>query len=198
MSAHSESPLPSLQFQPVTAERISDLKHFSAEHGKFGYCSCMRWRMSSSQLRNSSKSERAEALNSRVCSGEATGVLAYHDGQPIGWCSVAPRSAYSALERYRALPRIDDEPVWSVVCSFVDRHHRRKGLTLQLLMAAVDYATSEGARIVEGYPVEPDAPSYTYMGSTDTFRRAGFEDVTPEGQKRTVMRRQITTSERFQ
>ena len=67
-----------------------------------------------------------------------------------------------------------------------------------MLMAAVDYAASEGARIVEGYPVEPDAPSYTYMGSPDTFRRAGFEDVTPEGQKRTVMRRHIPTSERFE
>ena len=188
----------SLLFQPVTAERLSDLKQFSAEHGKFGYCSCMRWRMTSSQFRNSSKSERAEALKSRVCSGEATGVLAYHDGQPIGWCSIAPRSAYSALERYRALLRIDDEPVWSVVCFFVDRRHRRRGLTLQLLMAAVDYAASEGAHIVEGYPVEPDAPSYTYMGSPDTFRRAGFEDVTPEGQKRTVMRRHIPTSERFE
>ena len=188
----------SLLFQLVTAERLSDLKQFSAEHGKFGYCSCMRWRMTSSQFRNSSKSERAEALNTRVCSSEATGVLAYHDGQPIGWCSIAPRSAYSALERYRALLRIDDEPVWSVVCFFVDRRHRRRGLTLQLLMAAVDYAASEGARIVEGYPVEPDAPSYTYMGSPDTFRRAGFEDVTPEGQKRTVMRRYITTSERFE
>ena len=188
----------SLLFQLVTAERLSDLKQFSAEHGKFGYCSCMRWRMTSSQFRNSSKSERAEALNTRVCSSEATGVLAYHDGQPIGWCSIAPRSAYSALERYRALLRIDDEPVWSVVCFFVDRRHRRRGLTLQLLMAAVDYAASEGAHIVEGYPVEPDAPSYTYMGSPDTFRRAGFEDVTPEGQKRTVMRRYITTSERFE
>lgn len=53
---------------------------------------------------------------------------------------------------------------------------------------AVDYARSEGARIVEGYPVEPGSPSYTYMGSPATFEQAGFHDVTPAGQARRVVR----------
>ena len=56
------------------------------------------------------------------------------------------------------------------------------------MRVAVDYAHAHNAPIVEGYPVAPDAPSYTYMGSPETFRRAGFVDVTPAGQKRLVMR----------
>ena len=184
------------QFHPINPERLADLKRFSAEHGKFGYCSCMRWRMTSSEFRRSSKSDRIEALQKSVRLGEATGILAYHDNRPIGWCSVAPRSVYAALERYRALPPIDDRPVWSIVCFFVDSRYRRQGLTLSLLEAAVDYAASEGAFIVEGYPVEPTAPSYTYMGSPNTFLQAGFKNVTPSAQKRTVMRRHISASER--
>ena len=149
----------------------------------------------SSEYRKSSKATRSDALYARVLEEEATGVLAYDDDQPIGWCSVGPRESYDALERYRALPRLDDAAVWSVVCFFVDSRYRRWGLTLSLLQAAVDYAASEGAVIVEGYPVEPDASSYTYMGSPNTFRQAGFEDVTPAGQTRNVMRRHITRRE---
>jgi GNAT superfamily N-acetyltransferase len=53
-------------------------------------------------------------------------------------------------EQYRALPRLDDAPVWSVVCFFVDRRVRRQGITLGLLQAAVEYARSHGAAVIEG------------------------------------------------
>lgn len=101
----------------------------------------------------------------------------------------APRAHYAALEPYSALPRIDDEPVWSVVCFFVAAEARREGLRLGLLNAAVAYAGSLGARIVEGYPVEPGPRLYTYMGAPETFRRAGFRDVTPKDAPRLIMRR---------
>ena len=133
-------------------------------------------------------------MYARTLEGEATGVLAYDDDLPIGWCSVGPRESYAALERYRALPRFDDAAVWSVACFFVDSHYRRQGVTFRLLKAAVDYAASKGAIIVEGYPVEPTAPSYTYMGSPNIFLSAGFNDVTPPGQKRCVMRHYIATT----
>jgi len=92
------------------------------------------------------------------------------------------------LERYCALPRIDAAPVWSIICFFVDRHFRRQGVTSGLLHAAVEYAHSQGAKIVEGYPVPSSAKLYTYMGSPATFLKAGFQDVTPEGSSRLIMR----------
>lgn len=188
MSASKTRTLPNVEFHPVTRARLPDLERFSGEHGKFRYCSCMRWRLSSSDFRHATKDDRAAALEGLVCDGVPIGVLAYIDGEPVGWCSVAPRENYERLERYRALPRVDDQPVWAVVCFLVDRGVRRRGLTRGLLEAAVDYAGSHGATIVEGYPVEPGARLYTYMGSPATFRQAGFRDVTPEGQKRMVMR----------
>ena len=179
---------PQFSFHPVIPERQPDLARFSEAHGKFRYCSCMRWRMRSSQFQRATKEERVAALEALVRQGTPVGVLAYADGVPVGWCSVAPRETYAGLERYRALPRIDDEPVWSVVCFFIDARFRRQGLSGLLLRAAVDYARSQGAPIVEGYPVEPGPRSYTFMGSPGTFLRAGFQDVTPAGQTRRVMR----------
>ena len=118
-----------LQFRPVTEERLPDLAKFSQCHGKFRYCSCMRWRLASSAYRRSSKEERVAALEEIVRAGTPVGILGYFEDEPVAWCSVAPRETYAALERYRALPRIDDTPVWSVVCLFVDRRFRRQGLT---------------------------------------------------------------------
>jgi hypothetical protein len=181
-----------LQFHPVTPARLPDLVRFSAEHGKFRYCSCMRWRMRSSDFSHSTKESRGTALARLACEGTPVGVLAYLDQEPVGWCSVAPRESYAALERYRALPRIDDRPVWSVACFFVSPRIRRNGTTLGLLKAAVAYASSQHAEIVEGYPVEPGPRLYTYMGSPATFRAAGFRDVTPPGQARRVMRYFVT------
>jgi GNAT superfamily N-acetyltransferase len=176
-----------LEFFPVTRERLDDLARFSKEHGKFRYCSCMRWRMTSSEYKKSTKASRVAALDALVQKNKPVAVLAYVRGKPVGWCSIAPHETYQALERSRALERIDDEPVWSVVCFFVDRKMRNQRVTLGLLKAAVKYAKSRGAKIIEGYPVEPGR-LYTYMGSPITFRKAGFRNVTPTGHDRKIVR----------
>lgn len=176
------------EFHPVTPARLPDLARFSERHGKFRYCSCMRWRLTSADYKRSTKEDRVATLDGLVQQDTPVGVLAYQDGEPVGWCSVAPRETYAALERFHALPRLDDTPVWSVVCFFVDSAVRRSGVTLGLLRAAVEYAVSQGATVIEGYPVEPRARLYTYMGFPATFLRAGFRDVTPPGQARLVMR----------
>jgi len=179
------------EYRPVTRRTLKDLERFSACHGKFRYCSCMRWRLRAVDYRRSSKDDRVAKLSELVEDNAPVGVLAYRGGEPVGWCAVAPRAHYAALERYGALPRVDDEPVWSVVCFFIDAACRRQGLMLGLLNAAVAYAGSLGARIVEGYPVEPGPQLYTFMGAPETFRRAGFRDVTPDGAPRMIMRRAI-------
>jgi GNAT superfamily N-acetyltransferase len=173
---------------PVTPERLADLDRFSRRNGKFRYCSCMRWRLTSTQYQRSTKESRVAALDELVRGRTPVGILAYIHNEPVGWCSVAPRESFAALERFRALPRLDTTPVWSIVCFFVSSQVRRQGTTLELLRAAIAYAGSHGATIIEGYPVEPGPRLYTYMGAPSTFLAAGFTDVTPPGYTRTVMR----------
>lgn len=176
------------EFHPVTADRLQDLERFSLAHGTFRYCSCMRWRMPSTEYKASTKESRIAALEGLVRKGTPVGVLAYAGGEQVGWCSIAPRETYAALERFRALPRLDNAAVWSVVCFFVDSRFRDKGLTLGLLKAAVKYARSLGAKIIEGYPVKPDEKLYKYMGAPSTFQEAGFRDVTPAHLTRKIVR----------
>lgn len=181
------------EFHAMTPLLLEDLERFSLAHGKFRYCSCMRWRMSSAEWSRSTKEERVAALEDLVRSGTPVGVLVYLDGEVVGWCSIAPRETYRAIERSRTIHRVEGENVWSVVCFFLDRRVRHRGLTVELLRAAVELARTEGAAAVEGYPSTPGSGLYRYMGSIEAFRAVGFEDVTPEGSSRTVVRRWVST-----
>lgn len=174
--------------RPVTTESLDDLTHFSEEHGKFRYCSCMRWRMRSKDYREAGKDGRVAALQMMVEAGIPVGVLGYVAGEPVGWCSMAPRETYRGLQHSRVLPPLEGDSVWSVVCFFLDRGCRRRGAMLDLLKGAVAYARSQGAHTVEGYPAEPGAGLYRFMGAIAAFEAAGFRDVTPAGQRRRVMR----------
>ena len=117
-------------------------------------------------------------------------MLAYVDGKPVGWCAIAPREQYPRLERSRILQPIDECAVWSVTCFFVARAFRRQGLSARLLKAAVKFAHSRGARIVEGYPheVKSSADVFVFTGLLNAFRKAGFKEVARRSKTRPIMR----------
>lgn len=129
------------------------------------------------------------------------GVLAYVDGEPAGWCSIAPRSSYRRLMNSRTIPFVDDEEAWSIVCFVVKPAYRRQGLMLTLLAGAVRHARDHGASVVEGYPIDLSGQGRVdmisgYVGSTDLFERAGFERAALTsshigGRDRWVMRRRL-------
>jgi GNAT superfamily N-acetyltransferase len=134
-----------------------------------------------------------------IRSGEVPGLLAYLETEPIGWCSVAPREAFPVLDRSPVLKRVDDQPVWSIVCFYIARKYRRSGLEGLLIEAAVDYSRAQGARIVEAYPVDPGTGSFdpgsAFTGTTGTFRRLGFEEVARRSKRRAVLRFNIPASD---
>jgi GNAT superfamily N-acetyltransferase len=185
-------PLTHLEFHPVTPDRWRDLEKLFGERGACGGCWCMWWRLRRSEFDQKKGSGTKWALKKLIATGQVPGLLAYAGGVPVGWCSVAPRRDFSALERSRILKPVDDQPVWSVVCFFVAKPFRRKGVTHQLLTAAVEYARDKGAKIIEGYPVEPKAGSapdvFVFTGLASAFRKAGFVQVARRSETRPIMR----------
>jgi GNAT superfamily N-acetyltransferase len=118
-------------------------------------------------------------LASLVRRGRALGILAYCDGEPVGWVTFGPRRAdFPRLDRVRAYQRDDTASVWSVPCFFVARGWRGKGVASALLEAAVAAARRRGARVLEGYPVTKALPAaFAYTGALSMFTRAGFRPV---------------------
>ena len=85
--------------------------------------------------------------------GRAPGLVAYRDGEAVGWVSLAPRDDYERLQHSKVLARVDDKPVWSIVCFVVGRRARGRGSPEAMLGAAIDYAREHGATLLEAYPV---------------------------------------------
>jgi GNAT superfamily N-acetyltransferase len=184
-----------IEIYPATPERWDDLERLFGPRGATGGCWCMWWRLPRSEFERQNGEGNREALRSLVYGDDPPGLLAYINGQPVGWCAIAPREQYGALERSRILKRVDEQSVWSVTCFFVAKEHRRKGVTSRLLRAAVEYAAEHGARLVEGYPVEPksgDAPPvFIFTGIASSFRDAGFAEVARRSETRPILRYQI-------
>ncbi|HWR84338.1 MAG TPA: GNAT family N-acetyltransferase, partial [Candidatus Deferrimicrobium sp.] len=138
-----------LVIAPLTRDRWQDFEKLFGERGACGGCWCMAWRIARSQFKKQKGSGNRRAMKKIVDSGEIPGILAYADGEPIGWCSVAPRENFPVLDRSRVLARLDDQPVWSIVCLFIARPWRRAGVSVDLLKAAVTFARQNGAKIIE-------------------------------------------------
>jgi GNAT superfamily N-acetyltransferase len=188
-SAKAHPDIDAMTFRPVTAARWKDLEDLFESRGGPKYCWCMAWRMAS-ERHDMSRAQRKAAIKGRVKDGIPIGILGYLNGAPIAWCSIAPRPTYRKLG---GLEKTNENPdtVWSLVCFFVKREFRGAGVTDRMLEAAVAYAKKKGAKVVEGYPVEKNSPSYTFMGFVPTFQAAGFKAAGRAGSRRHVMRKAV-------
>lgn len=173
-----------LVFHEVTADRWRDMVKLFERRGGPSNCWCMVWRAQGAE--KTDKASRKAGMGKRVRGNIPVGLLGYVDDEPMAWCSIAPRETYRPLGG----PEEPSRPgaVWSIACFFIDRRLRGQGAMKQLLGAAIAHARSRGASIVEAYPVDPDSPSYRFMGFVPAFEQAGFEEVGRAGSRRHVMR----------
>jgi len=200
MSRAQES-LP-IEIVPATAERWSDLEALFGPNGACSGCWCMFWRVPHAAAHQMGGDDRRAALQALTASELPPGVLAYEGSRAIGWCSVGPRADFAALERSRNLKPIDDQPVWSIVCFFVAKPARRRGVSGALIRGAVAFAQAHGAQIVEAYPIDAEAPRFAgrrlsgatgYEGTVSAFRAAGFSEVKRASAHQMMMRYTIGT-----
>lgn len=195
----SREPIAAEQLTIVPANQASweDLQAVFGTTGSTSRCWCQRFRM---LPKESWASEGPEELGARLrdqtgCgdrTAEATsGLVAYFEGEPVGWCAVAPRADHPRLLRNNRVPwegRNEDKAdrtVWAVTCFVTRVGYRRRGVSHALARAAVDFARERGARALEGYPDFVDGGS---VGTLATFADAGFTEVSHPGQRRAVLR----------
>lgn len=167
-------------------------------------CQCQFFKLDEVEWRGAVDiDERARRLREQTRCGDprarsTSGLIAYWHTEPVGWCAIEPRTAYSRLLRMRVPwsgrdeDKTDDR-VWALTCFVVRRAYRRRGVASALAAAAIDFARERGARAIEGYPRitrtgEEAGSAYLYVGSRDLFAAAGFREVSRPTQKRAVMR----------
>jgi GNAT superfamily N-acetyltransferase len=193
---------PALSIVPANEAGCEDLQTIFGTRGQASNCQCQRYKLRPREaFRSFPVEERAHRLRLQTeCGhpGSATtsGLVAYLDGEPVGWCAVEPRPAYEGLVRNNRVPwegRAEDktdESVWAVTCLFTRAGFRKRGISRALARAAVDFARERGARAIEGYPmITKDALlEELHVGTEGVFVAAGFTEVSRPTKRRVVMR----------
>lgn len=172
----------SLKIKPVDKANWGDFEALFKSKGAPSYCWCMAWRMTKDELKSNNTPSRKKFIKQRVWSKTPIGLLAYAGEEAVAWCSIAPRDSYQRLGGDESL-----EKVWSIACFYIKKEFRDQGLVDVLIGKAKQYARKSGAAWLEAYPVEPDSPSYRFMGFIGTYEKAGFDFVKMAGTRRHVM-----------
>ncbi len=190
---------------PANEASWQDIRAVFGTRGEAFGCQCQRYKLLPGESFASLPVEsRADRLYEQThCgqrrSGTTSGLVAYLDGEPIGWCAVEPRTAYVGLVRVYRVPWLgrtedrSDDTIWAVTCVFARAGFRKRGVSRALARAAVDFARERGARALEAYPLltQPGqgvVSGEMHVGSHTIFAAAGFKEVSRPTLRRVVMR----------
>jgi GNAT superfamily N-acetyltransferase len=169
-----------------------DFEELLGERGGCGGCWCMSWRLKMAEFEKQKGELNKLNMKYLVENNEDIGVIVYIDGNPIGWCASAPREKFVRLENSRILKRIDNEPVWSITCLFLSKAYRRKGISVEVIKAVINYCKLKGANIIEAYPVIPYEnkipDAFLWTGIPSSFEKAGFVIVEKRSKWKWMMR----------
>ncbi|WP_026372938.1 GNAT family N-acetyltransferase [Agrococcus lahaulensis] len=179
--------MPQVDIRPATPDRFDDAQRALGGGGDGRSCQCQWWTITNAEFQRSAVEERRELLRAEMEGELPPALIVYVDGEAAGWVRVGPHTRQIRLSRTKQLVSAteepwDDESVWAVSCFVVRSEHRGSGLTDRLLRAAIDFAASHGARVLEGYPVDPaegrrKASNELYRGVVSTFAKARFREV---------------------
>lgn len=178
------------QFRAVTPETWPDMAALFEGRGGPKQCWCMVWR---SVLDGASAPQAADArraaMEQLVMAERPVGILGYDAGQPVAWCSIAPRPLFGKGLSSSGSKTGAEPGLWSLTCFFIRADHRRQSGFAALLAAAEAHAAQAGATAIEAYPVDPDSPSYRFSGFLPSFKAAGYAAVGTVGSRRHVVRK---------
>jgi GNAT superfamily N-acetyltransferase len=191
-----------MRIVPANEASCEDLQTVFGTRGAASWCRCQRYKLRPREaFRNFPVEERAQRLRQQTSCGNpesdrTSGLVAYLDGEPVGWCAVEPRPAYEGLVRNARVPwegREEDKAdnsIWAVTCLLTRPGFRKRGVSLALARAAVDFARERGARAIESYPmVTKDViTEELHVGTKGVFVEAGFAEVCHPTPRRLVMR----------
>jgi len=182
---------------PAHEANFDDLATVFGTRGSAARCWCQRYKLRPKEAFSKFPAEERAFRLRQQCSGDETaGLIAYLDGEPVGWCAVEPRVAYEGLLRNNRVPwegRDEDkadDAVWAVTCLFTRAGFRREGISHALARAAVDHARASGARALEAYPMTTTNAilEELHVGTVGAFAAAGFAEVSRPTVRRAVMR----------
>jgi GNAT superfamily N-acetyltransferase len=184
----SDTDAGTLECVPLTPERFGDMEDLFHERQVTRSCFCMHWRKPDGGFgdRRANRDRFADI----AAEGPPPGLLGYIDDRPVGWVQVGPRSDFPTLSRSRLLKPFDEVDSWSINCFVVRPGDRRQGVGRGLLAAAIEYAKSRRAKVIEAYPVDGQRQSVVdyFTGTMGMFSEYGFVEMIRRNDTRPIVR----------
>jgi GNAT superfamily N-acetyltransferase len=144
-----------LTLEPLSKDNWDKFVQLFGSKGACGNCWCMSFRLRKKDFEaGKEKNGNKKAMKKLVWADKPTGILGFYEDQPIAWCAFAPRENFVKIENSQVHKRIDDKPVWSIPCFFIAKSFRRRGVSVELLKAIIDYARKK-IETIEAYPAIP-------------------------------------------
>jgi GNAT superfamily N-acetyltransferase len=193
----------SLAIVPANESSWEDLRAIFGDRGYTARCQCQMFKIGHYHWTDTPLVVRMERMRAETHCGypsapTTSGLVAYLDGEPVGWVAVEPRPNYPRLPPPRTVLEArgedkGDESVWAVTCFVTRAGFRRRGISRALARATVDFARERGARALEAYPMitEPGQEiswGETHVGTRSIFAEAGLSEVSHPTPRRVVMR----------
>ncbi|WP_206860950.1 GNAT family N-acetyltransferase [Lysobacter changpingensis] len=179
--------------RPLRSDDWPVVETLFGPRGACGGCWCMWWRVpEGGRTWDAAKGEpNRRAFRGIVKAGEASGVLAFVEGEPVGWCAIGPRADFPRVDRSRPLVRDWTATTWSLNCLFVPAPWRGQGVARALVAAAVELARHGGATEIEAYPQslapgERQAGAFVWTGVPSLYEPLGFRRLGPPGRGRAL------------
>jgi ribosomal protein S18 acetylase RimI-like enzyme len=172
-----------IHVEDVTPDRLDDYQSFFDHDAFRDYpawqsCYCMethRTQTDEEWAVRTAKDNRRD-MTGGIEKGDVTALLAYVDGNPVGWCNYGESTRLNGVMHRFGLNVAEQQGVGSLACFVIAAPYRKHGVASALLDAAIERLRARGARVAEAYPARgSDSAQGNYRGPLQMFLRAGFE-----------------------
>ena len=182
-----------LSFEPLSKNNWDLYVDLFGEKGACGNCWCMSFRLKKDEFMKGKLNDgNKNMMKKMVWDNKITGILAIYNNRAIAWSAFSPREDFIKIENSRVHKRIDNNPVWSIPCTFISKDFRRKGVSVALLKGVIEYAKKHKIKIIEAYPAIPTQDklpdAFAWIGLYKSFERAGFKIVDNTSKNRPMVR----------
>jgi GNAT superfamily N-acetyltransferase len=179
---------------PDTWDSFVDLAE--RNNGVWGGCWCAWFHAPPAERRPEGNRAFKERM---VNEGRAHAALVFDGDVTVAWCEYGtPDELPYIYHRKQYEAGAERRPDYRLTCFFVDKGHRRKGLSAVALHGALELIAKAGGGLVEAYPQDTQgekvSASFLYNGTRSIFERAGFHYDRPKGKNHCVMTMVIPAS----
>lgn len=182
---------------PLTPDLWPAFEDLFGKQGACYGCWCTHFRLPPAARRDNDRERNKEHIRARIAAGPPPGLLAFADGEAVGWMQIGPRHDVPEFNNAgRGSAPLDptdaaDPTVWAISCFFLRPRVRGTGLTHRLVEAGIAFARQGGARCVEACPMTQSKSARSiglFVGSTRVFEKAGFSPLVERKAGRPLMR----------